>query len=124
MNESVFQTDSDGNLLGSRCDTCSSVACPPRPYHCDSPTREVALAPFGNIEFWTTINVAPSRFRPPYKLAVVRLQGRARVLARIEPSDLGIDQIKGREVQLLVPPHATCPGETTPALIAHVTNRL
>lgn len=58
-----------GQLAASRCRVCGRFACPPRLAHCDLPEELVELAPDGQIEIFSDVQVAPP--------VVARLRGSA-----------------------------------------------
>lgn len=73
-------------LAASRCTVCGRFACPPRLAHCDRPEELVELAPDGQIESFSDVQIAPPELNPPYRIAYVRLSTGPRVVARLRGS--------------------------------------
>jgi hypothetical protein len=72
-----------------RCDTCKSLSALPHGScgRCGAATlRSVALSGRGSLLSFTTIRIAPARFRgqEPYDIAVIDLEEGLRVTARLK----------------------------------------
>lgn len=73
-------------LIGSKCAGCSALFFPAR-RHCvecrNSKMEEHRFSGFGTIESLTTVRVAPSGFRAPYIVAVVKLEGGPNIITQL-----------------------------------------
>ena len=82
-------------IPGMRCQSCGAESVPPQPVcpHCGGDDRLVrcALPPAGRLYSFTIVHVPPEgrEAESPYALAIVELEGGARVTARIDTTDLG-----------------------------------
>jgi uncharacterized OB-fold protein len=89
-------------LAASRCRVCGRFACPPRLAHCDQPEERVELAPDGQIESFSDVQMAPPELSPPYRIAYVRLAAGPRVVARLRGTAATSQDPAGALVRLAV----------------------
>ncbi|RLI35347.1 transcriptional regulator [Candidatus Bathyarchaeota archaeon] len=89
-----------GKLLGSKCKNCGAAFIPPRKFcpHCGGEAEAFTFKGEGTIESFTVIHVAPKQFAgsAPYILALVRLDGGAMLMGRLQ----GFDPSKPEEIPL------------------------
>lgn len=91
-----------GQLAASRCRVCGRFVCPPRLAHCDLPEELVELAPEGQIESFSDVQMAPTPLNPPYRIAYVRLTAGPRVVARLRGSVASSQDPAGAAVRLAI----------------------
>ncbi len=100
--ESSWVIEADGlHLLGNRCRSCEQSYFPqrevcPKCYAEGIETRmeKIKLSSQGKLYSYSTVQVAPKRFQPPYTLGYVDLPEGVRVLAQIiiqSPDQLKVD---------------------------------
>lgn len=85
----VLEIEDDGvHLIGSRCDGCGALACPPRRVcaTCRS-TRlsRVRLGGSGRLYTYAIVRQAPKEFPTPYVIGYVDLDEGVRVFTRVLP---------------------------------------
>ena len=71
----------DASLAASRCPRCRRVVVPPAahcPFHAVS-MEATTVAPVGEVVSFTTLHAPPEGFRAPLHIALVELDGGARV---------------------------------------------
>lgn len=102
-----YRFDPAGELAGARCRVCGTHVCPPRSRHCDQPMEELALPATGTVEAWSTVHVAPSEHKTPFRIAYIRLSDGPRVFAKLAPEFPEDVEAAGRSVRLAPSPHGT-----------------
>lgn len=73
-------------LVGTKCQSCKGLFFPAKNYcgNCNSKDMEgFRFSGFGTIESFTTIHAAPSGFKAPYAVAVVKLDEGPKVVAQV-----------------------------------------
>lgn len=93
-----------GALKGARCVVCGKHTCPPRTGHCDQPMELVEITPFGRVEAFSDVQIAPPELKPPYRIAYVRLNAGPRVVARLEGELSKLPDPTDRNVHLTLAP--------------------
>ena len=68
-------------ILASRCSRCGRLVAPPAPYCPDHPAamEPVSIDGYGEVVSFTTLHSPPEGFRSPLYLALVALDGGARL---------------------------------------------
>jgi uncharacterized OB-fold protein len=100
--EEYWTVEEDGlHLLGNRCRECGQAYFPPREVcpGCFAEGREsqmekLKLSSRGKLYSYSTIQVAPKRFMPPYSLGYVDFPEGVRVLGQLaapDPAKLKLD---------------------------------
>jgi uncharacterized OB-fold protein len=100
--EEYWMVEKDGlHLLGSQCQKCRQTYFPPREVcpRCfadgeESEMERVRLSSRGKLYSYSTIQVAPKRFMPPYTLGYVDFPEGVRVLGQLtapDPAKLRLD---------------------------------
>jgi len=80
-------------LMGTRCNTCGKVFCPPRTHcpHCYEQTEWIELRGTGRILSYTTVYFATSAYikQVPYIVAYIKLDGAdTAILSNVEMKDI------------------------------------
>lgn len=93
-------------LVGGKCPACGSLVYPHRlvcPYCGHEGLEEVELSRRGKVISYTVIRHPPSEFKglEPYVIAVVELEGGARVLAQLTDVEPGEVEV-GMEVEAVL----------------------
>lgn len=83
----VLEIERDGvHLIGSRCDACGALACPPRRVCATCRSTELSrtrLGQKGRLYTYALVRQAPKEFPTPYVIGYVDLDEGVRIFTRV-----------------------------------------